>query len=168
MPPRPKRLRSSMIKRTSRKTLPTQASKTATAARAKTLNRATKGTGRGLAARGVAGAVTPGGAVGKRLSRGEAPKIAKKPVGKIPNSRFRGSTLPATAKKPVTPMRGQAPPMPKTPPSGIGAALGSNKQSVTSGLRTPRAVRGPAPGEQLKATRNITKNRSRSTGNKRR
>ncbi len=158
MPPRPKRLRSSMIKRTSRKTLPTQASKTATSARAKTLNRATKGTGRGLAVRGV----------GKQLSRGESPKIAKKPVGKVPNSRLRGATLPATAKKPVTPMRKMAPHMPKTPPSGIGAALGSNKQSAASGLRTARAVRGTAPGEQLKAARNITANRGRSSGNNRR
>ncbi len=160
MPPRPKRLRSSMIKRTSRKTLPTKASKTASVARAKTLNRATKGTGRGLAARGVSGAaVTPAGAVGKQLSRGESPAVTKKPVGKVPNSRFRGATLPATAKKPVTPMRGVAPPTPKTPPSGIGATLGSNKQSAASGLRTAKAVRGIAPGERKVTVRNTTTTR---------
>ena len=158
MPPRPKRPVRPV--RPVRPPLPAQAAPAAKVARAKTLNRATKGTGRGLAARGVSGAaVTPAGAVGKRLSRGESPAVAKKPVGKVPNSRFRGATLPATAKKPVTPMRGVAPPTPKTPPSGIGAALGSNKQSAASGLRTARAVRGIAPGERKATVRNTTTTR---------
>ena len=167
MPPRPKRLQSSMIKRPSRKTLPTQASGNAGQARAKTLTRATKGTNQGLSSR--ARPVTPKGSVGRRLSSGEAPKIAKRPVGQIPNSRLRGATLPATAKKPITTLRGKAPPTPKTPPSGIGGTIGSNRQSAATGLYgTPKAVRGISPGERRKAGGNITANRSRSSGNKRR